>query len=119
MDYSEELALSTAPVKAQLSKRYVDDTCCIVKKTIAELLDHLHGVRTPIKFSVEVKQDGTLPFLDTLLRRKIDGSLEITVYKRPTHTDRYLDFLSHHSPTSREHWSGTCMTGPRCRQLQR
>ena len=51
-----------------------------------------------IRFTVEVEKGGTLPFLDTLLRRKHDGTLDVTVYRKPTHTDRYLDFRSHHPP---------------------
>ena len=46
--------------------------------------------------TVEVEKDGGLPFLDILLQRREDGSLDVTVYRKPTHTDRYLDFRSHH-----------------------
>ncbi len=60
------------------------------------LLSHLNGVRPSIRFTVEVERDGRLPFLDTLLQRRNDGSLDVTVYRKPTHTDRYLDFKSHH-----------------------
>ena len=28
--------------------------------------------------------------------RRDDGTIDITVYRKPTHTDRYLDFRSHH-----------------------
>ena len=80
MEFFEELVLSTALVKPQLWKRYVDGTCCIMKKGTAEgLLDHLNGVRPTFKFTVEAELDGTLPFLDTLLRRKDDGTLDVTV----------------------------------------
>ena len=39
-----------------------------------------------------------LSFLDTLLKKREDSSLDVTVYSEPTHTDRYLDFQSHHPP---------------------
>ena len=55
----EELALRSAPAKPRLWKRYVDDTCCIVKKgTVEGLLDHLNSVRPSIRFTVEVEKDG-------------------------------------------------------------
>ena len=47
-------------------------------------------------WSAEKEVDGKLPFLDTLLHRKNDGSLDISVYRKPTHTNRYLNFSSHH-----------------------
>ena len=47
-------------------------------------------------FTVELEKDGTLPFLDILLQRKQDGSLNNTVHRKPPHTDQYLHFNSHH-----------------------
>ena len=97
MEFFEELALDTAPTRPRLWKRYVDDTFCILRKgSTKELLHHLNGVRPTIKFTVEQEEDGTLPFLDTLLRRREDGSLDVSVYRKPMHTDRYLHFESHH-----------------------
>ena len=99
MEFFEELALRTVPMQHRFWKRYVDDTCCIVKKGIVEkLLTHLNNVRPSIRFTVKVEKDGRLPFLDTLLQRRDDGSLDVTVYRKPTHTDRYLDFHSPHPP---------------------
>ena len=97
MEFFEELALETAPTRPRLWKRYVDDTFCILRKgSTEELLHHLNGVRPTIKFTVEQEEDGTLPFLDTLLRRREDGSLDVSIYRKPTHTDQYLHFESHH-----------------------
>ena len=43
-----------------------------------------------------VKPNGSIPFLDTILKPEADGSLSITVYRKPTHTDQYLQWDSHH-----------------------
>ena len=97
MEFFEELALGTAPSRPRLWKRYVDDTCCIMKRDAVEaLLHHLNEVRPTIKFTMEREKDGSLPFLDTNLTRREDGTLNVTVFRKQTHTDRYLHFNSHH-----------------------
>ena len=96
MEFFEELALETAPTTPRVWKRYVHDTFCIHRKgSIEELLHHLNGVRPNIKFTLEQEEDGKISFLDTLLRKE-DRSLDVSVYRKPTHTDRYLHFKSHH-----------------------
>ena len=98
MEFFEELALGMAPTRPKPWKRYVDDTFCILRKgSTEELLHHLNRVRPTIKFTVEQKEDGALPFLDTLLRRRKDIGLKyLHVYRKPTHTDWYLHFEFHH-----------------------
>jgi hypothetical protein len=49
-----------------------------------------------MKFTVEQEKDGQLPFLDALVLKKVDGSLEVGVYRKLTHTDRHLPYRSHH-----------------------
>ncbi len=92
MEFFEEEDLNSAPVKLVLWKRYVDNTICIVKKgSEKHLLDHLNSVRPTME-----SEDSKLPFLDCLLKRESDGMLTSTVYRKPTHTDSYLHFKSHH-----------------------
>ena len=45
---------------------------------------------------MELEEEGSLPFLDTKVTRLADGKLDITIYRKKTHTDRYLHFDSHH-----------------------
>ena len=40
--------------------------------------------------------NGSLPFLDTLIVRRENGSVQLLVYRKKTHTDQYLNFYSHH-----------------------
>ena len=41
-------------------------------------------------------EDGAIPFLGTIVKPEADGILSITVYRKPTHTDQYLQWDTHH-----------------------
>ena len=43
-----------------------------------------------------LESNGQIPFLDVLLTNEADGSISTNVYSKPTHTDQYFDFESHH-----------------------
>ena len=60
------------------------------------LLQHLNSIEPSIQFTVERENDGKLAFLDTHVPRNINGRLETDVYRKPTHTDKYLSFYAHH-----------------------
>ena len=61
-----------------------------------DLLKHLNNQQPTIKFTVEMEDNNSLPFLDTLLTRRQDGDLNVGVYRKSSHTDRYLQYSSHH-----------------------
>jgi len=78
---------------------YVDDIFEVVKKSsvegLTEFLNNLDDSGS-IKFTYEMKSEGKLPFLDLLIIRKDTGALNLQIYRKPTHTDQYLNFNSHH-----------------------
>ena len=59
-------------------------------------LSHLNSVEPSIQFILEREKDRHLPFLDLNVSRGVQGNLETSVYRKPTHTDKYLAFDSHH-----------------------
>ena len=76
----------------------MDDTFVTQKKVYKQdFLQHINSVDPAIQFTVETnKEDGVIPFLDTILKPEADGNLSITVYRKPTHTHQYLQWDSHH-----------------------
>ena len=80
-------------------KRYVDDTFVILKQSQREeFLQHITSVDPSIQFTTEeAEQDGSMPFLDTLVTPQEDGTLTTRVYRKPTYTDLYLQWDSHHN----------------------
>ena len=71
-----------APTPPTMWYRYVDDTMAKI---------HQH-----IQFTSEQEKDGRIRFLDTCVSINQDGSTKISVYRKPTHTDQYLNFQSNH-----------------------
>ena len=97
MEHVETSALSTFPHKVRFLKRYVDDVCCSVNSNLVNtLLQHLNSIQPSIQFTQELEKDGSLPFLDVLLSRSSDGTVQTSVYWKETHTDLYLNLYSHH-----------------------
>ena len=62
---------------------------------------HINNFHQNIKFTMEEESNGELAFLDTLLKRN-NGEISVLVYRKPTHTDQYLHYSSHHQTSCKE-----------------
>ena len=74
------------------------DHTFVIQKEIhnQDFLQHINCVDPAIQFTVENnKKDGAIPFF-TIVKPEADGNLLITVYRKPTHTNQYLQWDSHH-----------------------
>ena len=56
----------------------------------------LNSVFDGIKFTIEVENQGQLPFLDILIKRTRSGNLQTSMYRKATNTDQLLNFHSNH-----------------------
>ena len=96
MEVIEESAIAASTTPPKIWKRYVDDSFVIIKEhSVSNFHDTLNAVDPKISFTIETENNGQISFLDTLITRK-NGAVTISVYRKLTHTDRYLDFNSHH-----------------------
>ena len=97
MEHFESSALDTAPTRPSRWYRYVDDTMTKIHECAVSLFsDHLNSINPYIQFTSEEEKNGRIPFLDTCLHVNEDGLTKVTVYRKPTHTDQYLNFHSNH-----------------------
>ena len=97
MEDLEERALTTLTNQPLYWKRFVEDVCTTTKiDNTQTFLEHLNSIEPCIKFTIERESEGKIAFLDCMLHHQEDGRLTATVYRKPTHTDRYLSFSSHH-----------------------
>ena len=96
MEVIENTAIETTQTKPKTWKRFVDDSVSIIKKTtITSFLNSLNNIDPNISFTIELEQENKIYFLDTLITRH-GNRLKIDVEETYAHTDRYLDFNSHH-----------------------
>ena len=80
--------------------RYRDDTLGNWEYTLDNLMDfwrYLNGLRPIIKWDPPVVEvNGVTNFLDVLIKRNEDNTFTTAVYRKTTHSDRYLHFSSNH-----------------------
>ena len=98
----ERTAITTALHPPKVWQRFVDDVYSIFKRTHLEnFFHHINNLHQNIKFTMEEESNGELAFLDTLLKRN-NGEISVLVYRKPTHTDQYLHYSSHHQTSCKE-----------------
>ena len=109
MESFEVEAIRSAPHPLYLWKRFVDDTLTIIESSQKnEFLKHINSIDKHIQFTAEdQRSDGAMPSLDILITPGKDGSLSTSVFRKPTHTDLYLQWDSHHTLTSKYSVIGT------------
>ena len=95
MEWFEENAIQTFMYEITLWKRYVDDTIVALDDALLDdFTAHINSIHPSIKFTREEEVDRSLPMLDARTTRDAAGRLSFTVYRKPTHTDQYLQFSS-------------------------
>ena len=99
MEYFEELALGPkVPIPIKEWKRYVDDIFSIILKGKRDnLLNYLNSIDQHIKFTVEQPNMWKGPYHSwTHFPNPKGDNISVSVYRKPTHMDGYLDFNSSH-----------------------
>jgi hypothetical protein len=79
--------------------RYRDDTYMVWEHSIEILhlfLEYMNSLHPRIKWTHEIEKNGVISFLDVLVRREGDGTSITSVYRKKTHSDRYLHYTSDH-----------------------
>ena len=93
MEDIENKAMSEFHHPPKVWKRYVDDTFVVIKREyLQQFFNFLNSIEPTVQFTKETESDGVLAFLDVKLTSENTGYLDYTVYRKPTHTDRYWIF---------------------------
>ncbi|CAH8588824.1 unnamed protein product [Dicrocoelium dendriticum] len=90
-----ERQVTASICEATLYKRYVDDILVFTTdEHFARLLEALNSIHPNLSVSHELEQHDSLPFLDILIKRRTDGTLQRTVHRKATWSGQYLHFSS-------------------------
>jgi len=77
--------------------RYMDDIFSFIRSRFKEkILKELNSFHRNIQFTLECEKDNKLPFLDVMIIKMDNGTFKFDIFRKPTHTDRYLNYESFH-----------------------
>ena len=103
MEHIEIKAINSFFSPPKLWSRFVDDTFVILKSDIVKrFFAHINSIEASIKFTIEYEKEDKLPFLDILVMKKKSGTLATKIYRKETHTNRYLNYESYHSQQQKQ-----------------
>ena len=74
-----------------------------MKNQVDTFFNHLNSVDPHIKFTMESPFTDD-PYLDTMCLPNKDHSIQTSVYRKPTHTNQYLDWNSNHPKSAKNQW---------------
>ena len=78
-----------------LFARYMDDYVRDIKDIeVNDKLKEINELHPSLKFTMEVEENGSLPFLDTLLQHNTDGTISSTWYRKKTDTGLVMNYHS-------------------------
>ena len=98
MEDVEERAIDSFGQPSRVWKRFVDDTFVILDKVaVDEFFIHLNQIQPSIEFTMEGEKGNCISFWDiSITREDQTGTLDTNIYRKPTHSERYLNFKSEH-----------------------
>ena len=109
MNYTIEEALKMAKKEKMKRPRalnvYMDDTFGIIRQN-EEKMEHLNflkclkKVHLALKFTCEIKKKNRISFLDTLIIEEENGSLNTTVFRKPSNTGLTINQKSNQDPNT-------------------
>ena len=102
MEAFEERALKSVALRPRMWVRYVDDTFVLWphgEDKLETFHQHLNSQHPSIQFTMEKESEGKISFLDVHIEKE-EGKLS-TVYRKNTHTDRYINYSSHNHPKTK------------------
>jgi len=73
-----------------------DTFVLIEQRHLTNFAEHINKTESSMKFTMETEINGSIPFLDVLVKRGTTGQISTSVYRKTTHTDRYLNYRSEH-----------------------
>ncbi len=88
-------------------KRWVDNIFARITKRdyerLPNIVDFLNSQHESIQFTVETETSGALPFMEVKVSAtsRRNGNYETSVYRKPTHTNQYVQWNSAHPPSQK------------------
>jgi len=100
VSYIFDLGIKSFNNKPKFVRFFVDDSFIIInKRYIASFFHHMNNLDQnlkSIKFTMEQENNDEISFLDVKISR-YNNVIQTCVYRKPTHSNRYLNFNSNHS----------------------